>query len=181
MRVFTIVFGVALFVTSAAQAGVLTFNTNWVDSTPLSMTNTSATLDETLSNLNVQERYVAFDDSTLGCSGTTDTDPSLHITKTVLNDSSLDWTGYQIDVSGANVSYVAHSAACDAFTAISESGNHLTFSGATVAIGHSVTFDFDVTLGTGTFGLDIHQTPVPEPATLSLLGLGLMGLLRRRR
>lgn len=32
-----------------------------------------------------------------------------------------------------------------------------------------------------TFGIDVDSVPIPEPATLSLLGLASLGLLRRRR
>ena len=57
----------------------------------------------------------------------------------------------------------------------------VSFDISTLALGSDWVLDAHWTMSCGNDAIDGHLSSVPEPAGLSLLGLGLLGLVRRRR
>jgi len=141
--------------------------------------------------------------------GTTDSvDPVYDQEIDAINASTDTWIGYQLSVSGKvggvpNAGIVFDSPATA--TAVSldpitfdygptvfstqslTSSTEIDFTGGSLAPGGAVAFLFsvDVPVTNTDFEIDITQHPivssVPEPASASLLGLGVMGLLSLRR
>ena len=177
--------GVMLFA-GGAQAGIIDWNPEWTDSTPLDLDNSGwLAFDYDTNTWTVWENYVAgeSDWAAVSCVGGTDSDPLIHVVKTVTNDSTFVWTDYHIEISGSEgVSYVSGSATSDVFNTIIESGGTIDFYAPnSVPIGGDVTFEFDIIIPAGGFSFDISQTPTPEPGTIVLLSLGALALIRRRR
>ncbi len=120
---------------------------------------------------------------TLEMSGETDADPVMHITKTVTNETDYTWTAYDIALAGTGVSFVPGTATSDKFGSVTESPLLLNYeSPIVVAPDETVVCDFDILVETlGSFSFTLSQTPIPEPTALALIGLGCLGLARRRR
>jgi MYXO-CTERM domain-containing protein len=174
-----------LALASAAQAGIVQWTPSWVDSLALDVANSDLNGgDPGLGTWAVTESYVA-DRSTsvvIGSTGFADSDPSLHISKDVTNDSTFAWTDYHIIIGGEGVTYVPGTASSDRFGIIVPTGNTIDFyAPATVPIGSTVNVSFDILIPAGSFNFSITQTPTPEPATLGVLAAGGLALLRRRR
>jgi hypothetical protein len=175
---------VCVSVVSVAQGGVVIDNPVASGSVLLTdhfLANLELTLNETVNATQPgQWGYLAL-------TGNTDTDPSLHIVKSILNDSTFEWTDYHVVVTGsAGVSYIPGSAASDRFQVIVptiEPGSATLdfYAPLSVPIGDTVTIAFDVILPAGMFSLNIDQRPTPEPFTMLLMSMGGMVLLRRRR
>jgi len=173
-----------VFTAGVAQAGIITFQPQWQDASALNLGNSGWSFDTEVPYWAVVEEYVApgSDTVALGASGTTDSDPSLHISKTITNNSTFVWTDYHIVISGQGVSYVSGSASSDKFGTIVEGVNSIDFyAPQLVPIGQSVTVAFDVQIPEGMFSFGIDQTPTPEPATLGMLAMGGLALIRRKR
>jgi hypothetical protein len=144
------------------------------------------TFDDATNSLTLAENIAAIGPDQVTMSGSTDADPVFHVTKTVTNSSTETWTGYILTLG----SYFAGDAGfvgspdTDVFSLVSVSPTEVVFGGATLAPGETVVMDFDIDVTSiGGFGFTMTQNPVPEPATVALLGLGglLFGAAMRRR
>ena len=131
---------------------------------------------------------------------TTDTelDPTVRIIEDISNDTSFDWTDYHITIGMSHTfSFVSAGLMMpDGWTAdigsisagtIPNGGsgyvgtiNYYQSAGDPVAIGDDGMFGFKISF-VGSISYCTQQVPTPEPATIGLLGLGAMALLRRRR
>ncbi|MHC4623700.1 MAG: PEP-CTERM sorting domain-containing protein [Planctomycetota bacterium] len=114
----------------------------------------------------------------------TDADPILHITKEVENNTDATWTCFTIKLVGPDVSFVPDSASSDKLTTVSQPDLYTIICSEPTAVlpGETVTFTFDVLAeAVGDWTLSLEQTPIPEPATVALIGLGVFVLLRKAR
>ena len=118
--------------------------------------------------------------------GTTDSDPMIHISKEITNDNAVAWTSYELslDESGDAVFDYTVTPTSNWYTVVDTSDTmNLTFSApVAVPVGETVTLDFDINIPTTEwFGFTLTQRAIPEPTTICLLGLGGLALLRKRR
>jgi hypothetical protein len=113
-------------------------------------------------------------------SGGADGDPTFHVIKEVENQTGVTWTGYELHLSGAGVSFVPPAGSSHFLTSNVTANLIEYFSPNPVPNGDTVVLDFYINLSeSGLFSFTLTQIPIPEPATLGLLALG--GLLLRRR
>jgi hypothetical protein len=120
-------------------------------------------------------------------SGQTDSDPTFTVVKTIQNTSGINWTSYILSLSGGGgATFVSGSASAGGNKLQTVNYIHpaaIKFSGPNaVKNGDLLTLSFDINVPTsGLFNFSLTQEPVPEPATMALLGLGSLGLFCRRR
>ena len=129
--------------------------------------------------------YSASPDEVL-LSGETDEDPPFTVVKTIQNTSGVTWTSYILSLSGGGgATFVEGSASAGGNKLQTVNYLHaaaIEFTGGNpVADGELLTLSFDINVPTtGLFNFNLTQEPVPEPATMGLLGLGGLGLFGRR-
>jgi hypothetical protein len=194
--------GIAILLAStAATAGSFTYlkvdpsDDLWVNGTENILgpditwagTKHSYTFNTTSAVLGFQEGTVSSTgvDPYVTVSGDTDGDPIFHMDEAIQNTSGVSWTGWKITLSGSATFDVASAPSSDTFHApyTLTSGNQvLTFgSPDNVLNGSTVNLHFDISVPTtGLFSFGLTQEAIPEPATLSLLALGGLALLRRK-
>jgi hypothetical protein len=110
--------------------------------------------------------------------GETTEDPILSMTKAVTNENGHVWTSYSLTL-GGTATFV--SASSDLLPVVDLSDTYILFSGGTVNHGDTLNMAFTVNVPTtGMFSFCLTQLAIPEPASLSLLGLGALALIRRK-
>jgi len=107
------------------------------------------------------------------------------VTSTVTNESSVTWTGYKVTLDPTeSAKFVSGSAGSTKFATVNEIDDWTLEFWAPVEVQPTqvVTLQFDVHIpDTGPYTFSLTQNPIPEPATVALLGLGALALLRRRK
>ncbi len=137
-----------------------------------------------LLTLDVKEVSQGLEPFPIVVSGMTDSDPVFRMTKEVLNDTGVTWTGYKLEIDTSSATFDDYAASSHFNAATVTPGEILFEAPDPVPDGETLAMTFDVLVPTiGEFQVCITQTPIPEPATLAFLGVGAAGvfLVRRRR
>lgn len=142
-----------------------------------------------LAELTITETFVELGPDVAELSGETDSDlTTFSVIKKITNDTGITWTAYTLTlydpVSEATFVNGSAGAVGSKFQTVAyPDSTTIEFSGDdSVLDGHLLQFQFDILVPTaGTFELTLTQNPIPEPATIALLGLGSLALLRRRK
>lgn len=135
--------------------------------------------------LSLIESFSELDPVTVTGGGVALSDTTFTIAKTIANDTGITWTGYELTLDpGGNATFVPDSASSTKFLTVNyPSARRIEFfEPVAVLPGQIVVLQFDVHVpGSDSFTFSLTQEPIPEPATVVLLGLGALVLLARRR
>jgi len=116
---------------------------------------------------------------------TADADSTFTLTSTTTNESGFTWTGYILTLDPAgDVTFVPGMAGSTKFqTVLYPTLTRLEFwAPLEVQPGQVVTLQFDLHVPDGPpYTFSLTHTPIPEPATFALLGLGTAVLLTQRK
>ena len=121
--------------------------------------------------------------------GEADSDTVLTVVETITNKTGVPWTDYYVDHGGAfqvgGSSFIYDSAKSTKLTTVTYHSGEATmwFSGSELVLpGDWFTIEFKIKAYTGpSFGANLYQWPVPEPSTVSLLGMGVLMMLKAAR
>lgn len=191
IRRMILVVGACVLITSFAQAGITDFSCTfdndlndheWIFELD---DNDTAKLSDDFYSLVLTEIIKVSGPDEVVMSVTTDEDPVIHITKTITNSNGIDWTGYELTIAGAGVSFdYTNMPTSDVFQNVATPDAYTIIFSApeTVHIGETVVLEFDIWVqDIGQINYCLTQIAIPEPATMLLLGLGGMVFLRRKR
>jgi len=139
--------------------------------------------------LTITETFIELGPDVAELSGETDSDlTTFSVIKKITNDTGITWTAYTLTLYDlvSETTFVNGSAGAvgSKFQTVAyPDSTTIEFSGDDPVLdGHLLQFQFDILVPTaGTFELTLTQNPIPEPATIALLGLGSLALLRRRK
>jgi len=126
----------------------------------------------------------------MNVSGMVDADSTFHVTRIITNNTGIAWTGYELDRLPWASCYPAPRivfTGCTKFqTVMHDEVGFILTEPLRVLDGDTVHYDVQVRFhgcGDGNFIDESGQgpIPIPEPATIALLGLAGLALLRKRR
>lgn len=128
----------------------------------------------------LEEIYDHLGTDSVYVSGKTDEDQLLTMTKAVTNSNGTVWTAYSLTL-GGNATFVSALNSNNLFSNVSVDDSYVLFDGGSVGSGQTLEMSFVVNVPViGDFSFCLTQLAIPEPASLTLLGLGALALYRRK-
>lgn len=114
---------------------------------------------------------------------TVDAESAFTIVSTTVNETGFTWTGYILTLASEGLAtFVEEKAGSIQFPALDFSNRELVFGGGQVMPGNLAVFQFDINIPDGPpYTFSLTHTPIPEPATFALLGLGAIVLVAGKR
>jgi len=140
-------------------------------------------------HLGIQEQLQSTSQDRIHFNGTCDQYSVIDITKTVTNGTVDDtWTSYILTLGNIIIGDNNGNGGCDAEFVLENTITSNVFQNITllephkiifeapdsVLPGDSVTFEFSIRVSSEDFHFCLNQTPVPEPLTLALFGIGAL-------
>ena len=164
------------------QAGLVSFN--FKADVPFQMTPTGVHLENALSSIPSVITMTAEFVVPPGVHAMSPSYSTFTIATTTTNETGFVWTGYLLTLNPAEAAaFVPASAGSTKFGTVQYPDVWTIRFDAplTVGPGEVVTNHFNVAIPDGaSYTFTLTQTPIPEPATIALLGLGTLGLLVKR-
>ncbi|MHC4743716.1 MAG: PEP-CTERM sorting domain-containing protein [Planctomycetota bacterium] len=113
------------------------------------------------------------------------TDSEFSVSSTPTNDTSFTWTAYILELDPTELAtFVPGSGSSSVFTNVSDIDAWTMRFDAPAAVlpGESVKFTMQISVsGPSPHTFSLTHTPIPEPATVALLGIGALALVVRRK